>query len=157
VEISDLFPKEQASLFPERLNGQASEQRREYPYPWMANAFDKLIEVWEDQVERRESPMLSRSIAINCHMASDALTRAADLIGTWGSGQLTAQEWSAVENEYKAFRRQWWEVDDRLHEIARKGLEHYEASQADADEVRELWELQQRREEIRRRTRELSA
>lgn len=162
LEVGDLFPKAAVPLFAEPPEGIAGgeEQRREYPYDWMSDAFAALIDVWGEQVERRESPALSRSIWINCHMAVEAIIRGANLVDTWGSGQLSPDEWDGVRPEYLASREEWFEVQDRLYEIARKGLEHYEEASKEAEaagEVRELWEVQERREAIRRRMRELSA
>lgn len=162
VEIGDLFPKAEAPLFPAPPSepGDGEERRREYPYDWMAGCMAALIDIWEEQVEKRESPTLSRSIAINCAMAAQAITHNADLVGTWGSGELKDEEFERVRPEYMAFREEWWDVEDRLREIERKGLEHYEEACGEAEaagEVRELWELRERREEVRRRMRELSA
>lgn len=167
LEVGDLFPKAAVPLFAEPPEGIAGgeEQRREYPYDWMADAFAELIDSWEQQVEKRDSPSLSRQIAFQCEsFASQAITHAAKLVDTWGSGQLSREEFDRVKLEYLAFREEWWEVDDRLHEIARKGLEHYEEASKEAEaagEVRELWELRERREEVRaelrRLTREMSA
>ncbi len=163
VEIGDLFPKASAPLFtesPSEAEDGRRGQRREYPYDWMAGALAELIDVWEREVDRRESPVRSRAVAMSCHDVIGAITPNADLVGTWGSGELSPEEWEAVRPEYLAFREEWWGVQDRLYEIARKGIEHYEEASKEAEaagEVKELWELQERREEIRRRTRELSA
>lgn len=167
VEIGDLFPKVTAPLFaePPKEAADGEEQRREYPYDWMADAFAELIDSWERQVEKRDSPSLSRQIAFQCEsFASQAIIRAAKLVDTWGSGQLSREEFNRVSPEYLAFRKEWWEVEDRLLEIARKGLEHYEEESKEAEaagEIRELWELRARREEVRaelrRLTREMSA
>lgn len=162
VEIGDLFPKANAPLFtePPSESTDGVGQRREYPYDWMAGALAELIDTWERQVDEPVSPTRSRAIAMCCHDVIDAITRAPDLVGVWGSGELSEGEFERVKPEFLASREEWWGVQDRLYEIARKGLEHYEQASKEAEaagEVRELWELQERREEIRRRTRELSA
>lgn len=162
VEIGDLFPKAAAPLFVELPKGAADgeEQRREYPYDWMADAFAELIDSWELQVEKRDSPSLSRQIAFQCEsFAHQAITRAAKLVDTWGSGQLSEEEFDRIRVEYLAFREERDEVEDRLLEIARKGLEHYEEASKEAEaagEVRELWELRTRREEVRAELRRLT-
>jgi transcriptional regulator with XRE-family HTH domain len=156
VEVRDLFPPlGQAPLFTGRPEENREERRREI----MANSFAQLIDLWEREVEKRESPTLSRSIATNCHLAIEAITKNANLGGKWGSGQLTEEEFLRIEDEYKADRAPWWALQDRLYAIARQGIEHYEASEeAKAAEVQTLREHQEEiREEIRRRTRELSA
>lgn len=155
VEVRDLFPLGQTPLFRERPEKEREERRREV----MGEAFARLIDEWGRLVEKRESPALSRSIATSCHMAIHAITAAADLVGRWGSGQLTEEEFARIKDEYEAERAEWWALQDQLYEIARRGIEHYEASEESATaEVVELHKRQEEvREEIRRRTRELSA
>ncbi len=152
VEIADLFPKAEAPLPFEESGG----RRREVIGGLMSDVATNEVDLWEREIEKRSSPSLSRRYALNCHDRINEITRAAALVEKWGSGELTNSEWDAVREEFEAERAQWWALQDRLYEIARKGFEHYEEAAA-AGEVRELWELQERREEIRRLTRELSA
>jgi transcriptional regulator with XRE-family HTH domain len=155
VEVRDLFPLVETPLFQEQPKEDREERRREV----MAQAFEQTINEWERLVDERASPTLSRSIASSCQLANDAITSAVDLVGRWGSGQLTEQEFARIKGEYEAERAEWWAIEDRLYEIARRAIEHFESSEA-AKEA-EVFELQKHQEklrlEIRRRTKELSA
>ena len=164
AEIGDFFPKVQAPLFAELPSGGASEQRRRYPYDWMSGALAELIDIWEERVERRDSPALSRSIAISCSMAAQAIIHSMEPVETWGSGEFTNEGLELARPEYLAFREEWWALEDRLYGIAYKGLKHYEEACGEAeaaDEIRKLRELRAPREavraEIHRVTREMSA
>jgi excisionase family DNA binding protein len=116
------------------------DERREYPYPWMANSLAWLIEYWTHIVESRSNPAYSRTIAVLCYDVIDAATLA------WGD------EWERLSEKEKNERRS---VAGRLDALAQQGFEHYKASKA-AQEA-EVQQIERRREEIRRRTAEISA
>jgi transcriptional regulator with XRE-family HTH domain len=116
------------------------DERREYPYPWMADSLARLIDYWTHIVESRSNPAYSRTIAVLCYDVIDAATLA------WGD------EWEQLSEKEKNERRS---VAGRLDALAQQGFEHYKASKA-AQEA-EVQQIERRREEIRRRTAEISA
>jgi excisionase family DNA binding protein len=116
------------------------DERREYPYPWMASSLAWLIEYWTHIVESRSNPAYSRTIAVICFDVIDGVTLRHE------------ENWEHLPEDEKAERRN---LAERLDTLAMQGFAHYRASKAaQAAEVREI---ERRREEIRQRTRELSA
>ncbi len=132
VEVADLFPKVRAPL-PE-----SSEERRKGP--WMSDVLASLLDTWERQVRERENPYQSRTIAIAALDIQDAVTFN------------YKPEWDALPQEEKMARHalaKWLDM------LVLDAFDHYkQAKKAEAEEVKAI---QRRREEIRHRTREISA
>ena len=124
---------------PSLLDG-LEDERRQYPYPWLADTIARALAEWTRIVEAKENAFYSRTIAVICFDLIDAVT-----LGYRG-------EWDNLPAEEKPERRQLAEALDNL---AMRGFEHYKASKA-AQEA-EVREIERRREEMRRRTQEISA
>ncbi len=148
VDVPDLFErtralKAQAPLPFDEARDEATEaERREYsyPWPWMADALAKLLDTWDMEVRERLNPAQSRTIMVAALDVQDAVTFNYE------------GEWEALPDHEKAERRQ---LAEHLEDLAMRGLAHYKESKQ-AEEA-ELNAVERRREEIRRRTRELSA
>lgn len=154
AEEERLAPKagSRSSLEPTLWNG-LEEERHEYPYPWMAGSLARAIEDWrytvEDPSKRQgfaKDPAYIRGISVACFdiIASIVLIER----DTLASGEA----WARLSEDEKHERLG---VAKQLDALAREALTQYRASEA-AQEA-EVIEIERRREEIRRWTRELSA
>jgi transcriptional regulator with XRE-family HTH domain len=145
VEVADLYgdptyPNDRApSPEPPLFNG-LEEERRPYPYPWLAGTLALALGEWARIVDARENAFYSRTIAVICFDLIDAVT-----LGY-------REEWDSLPAEEKPERRLLAETLDAL---AMRGFEHYKASKA--AQKADVREIEQRRREIKRRTQELSA
>jgi hypothetical protein len=121
VEVADLFPKEQASLFTELPEQASPEQRREPPY-WMADAFARQIDRLEELIveqERRSTAGFSRSLAYSCLWAAEAIQRTHE------------------EAEFEADSAERLAVMYRLDLLAERARRIYEKFEPAEEEVRE--------------------
>jgi transcriptional regulator with XRE-family HTH domain len=149
VDVADFFPKAEAPLW----SDESLAERREYPYPWMAGALARVIDDWRRIVEDpskgqgfAKDPAYIRGISVACFdVAASVVLIESD---TLASGE----EWHRLPESEK---RQRLRVAKQLDALAKQALAHYRASEA-AQEA-EVLEIERRREEIRRWTRELSA
>ncbi len=118
----------------------SGEARGNYPYPWMSDALETLINTWERQVEERHNPAQSRTIMVAALDMQDAVTF--NYRGKWET--LSEQE-----------KRERKELAGRLETLAMRGIDHYkESKQAEAAE---LEAVERRREEIKAATKRISA
>ena len=144
---------------PSLLNG-LEDERREYPYPWMASSLERVIEDWRHTVEdpskrgpahTKEGPAYSRAIYRRA-IATACFDVIASVVLIDRATHVSGEEWERLpENE----KRERLQVAKELDGLARQALTEYKASEAaqEADVV----ELERRREEIRQRTAEISA
>lgn len=128
-----------SSSEPPLFNG-LEDERRQYPYPWLADTIARALAEWTRIVEAKENAFYSRTIAVICFDLIDAVT-----LGY-------REGWDNLPVEEKPERRK---LAEALDDLAMRGFEHYKASKA-AQEA-EVHEIERRREEMRRRTREISA
>jgi excisionase family DNA binding protein len=129
------------------------EERREYPYPWMAGSLGRVAEDWrrivEDPSKGRgyaKDPAYIRGVSVACFdIAASVVLIESD---TGASGE----EWGRLPEHEK---RQRLEVSKHFQALARQALAHYKASEGSQEA--EVLEIERRREEIRQRTAEISA
>jgi excisionase family DNA binding protein len=161
VEESVVRPKDRAAppLEPSLLNG-LEEERREYPYPWMAGSLERVIDDWRHIVEdpskrgpahTKEAPDYSRAIYRRA-IATACFDVVASVVLIDRATHASGEEWDRLpENE----KRERLQVAKEIDALARQALAQYKASEA-AQEA-EVLVLERRREEIRQRTAEISA
>jgi transcriptional regulator with XRE-family HTH domain len=160
VPIEELLPKVQAPLFRELPESALEDERRGYPYPWMTGALARVIEGWRHIVEdpskrgpahTKEDPAYSRAIYRRAIATACFDVIASVVLIEWDTGH-SGEEWDRLpENE----KRERLQVAKQIEALARQALAQYKASEA-AQEA-EVVVLERRREEIRRRTAEISA
>ncbi|HVF02127.1 MAG TPA: helix-turn-helix transcriptional regulator [Rubrobacteraceae bacterium] len=126
-------PKDEASR-PEE-NG----QRRTYPYPWMGEAFGDLLSAWAKVVEQGYSPEHCRVIAAGAYDALDAVVPP------------LASARAALPKDEKRERQQFGR---ELSQLAHDAYAVYEQS-AEAEPA-VLESIEARREEMKRRTKEIA-
>ena len=151
--LGDTSPKAQrrSSWEPSLLNG--LEERREYPYPWMGGTLARVIDDWRRTVEDpstrqgfAKDPAYIRGVSVACFdIAASVVLIESDTL-------TSGEEWDRLPEDEKSERLL---VAKQLDALARQALDQYKASEA-AQEA-EVLEIERRREEIRRATRELSA
>jgi excisionase family DNA binding protein len=135
------------SPFEPSLLNELDEERREYPYPWMAGSLARTIDYWQHMVaEQSRGPAYNRTISEACF---DVMANVVLIEHERGA---SGEEWNRLPEDEKRERLQ---VAKQIDALARQALAQYKASEA-AQEA-EVVELERRREEIRRRTAEISA
>jgi transcriptional regulator with XRE-family HTH domain len=132
VEVIEFFPKVQASLWPE--------ERPERRFAWMAGVLERVLDTWERQVREKKNHYQSRTIAVAALDVQDTVTFN------------YKPEWDALPSEEKTQRHA---LAKRIDQLVLDAFDHYK--QAKKAETEEVEAIQRRREEIRRRTREISA
>jgi transcriptional regulator with XRE-family HTH domain len=116
----------------------------DYPYPWMGDVLARTIDRWTEAVRKPSDPKYSNIIAVSCiEMLWPVLRH--DVPGD------SLKDRVPEEEEYKQRVR----LAEKLFKLAERAQNHYvDSKEAEAPEVRSF---EERREEIKRRTRELSA
>jgi excisionase family DNA binding protein len=132
IEESEVYPKVQASLWPE--------ERPERRFAWMAGVLERVLDTWERQVREKKNHYQSRTIAVAALDVQDTVTFN------------YKPEWDALPSEEKTQRHA---LAKRIDQLVLDAFDHYK--QAKKAETEEVEAIQRRREEIRRRTREISA
>jgi len=138
VEASEVHPKGSAPspLEPSLFKGLEEERRAD----WKTDVLERVLGTWERQVREKENPYQSRTVAVAALDIQDAVTFN------------YKPEWDALPYEEKMERHA---LAKRIDALVLDAFDHFkEAKKAGAAEVEAI---QRRREEIRQRTRELSA
>ncbi len=164
VEVADLFPKDQAPLFTERLEQASSEQRREHR-DLMADAFARLIDLWEEDLvrqedlisgahagERRDSKLAfsrwisSGVLARNCRRAAEVIEE------TYAEAETDSSPLRAMMDRLEVLaeradtfsrgaHRNWWKLeaveDEKLKEELRKESKEEEKAWRELSETQE--------------------
>lgn len=131
-ERSEVYPKVQASLW--------LEERPERRFAWMAGVLERVLDTWERQVREKKNHYQSRTIAVAALDVQDTVTFN------------YKPEWDALPSEEKTQRHA---LAKRIDQLVLDAFDHYK--QAKKAETEEVEAIQRRREEIRLRTREISA
>ena len=124
--------------------GQRSSEVADYPYPWMGDALARTIDRWTEAVGRQFDPKYSHHIAVCC---MDLLWHVLRLDAP---GDTLAER---VPEEEEFYQRAG--VAKTLFGLVQRAQDHY----VDSKEVAaaEVQSVKQRREAMKRRTKELSA
>ncbi len=123
-------------LEPSLFKGLEEERRAD----WKTDVLERVLGTWERQVREKENPYQSRTVAVAALDIQDAVTFN------------YKPEWDALPYEEKMERHA---LAKRIDALVLDAFDHFkEAKKAGAAEVEAI---QRRREEIRQRTRELSA
>jgi transcriptional regulator with XRE-family HTH domain len=124
--------------------GQRSSEVADYPYPWMGDALARTIDHWTEVVGWRFDPKYSHHIAVCC---MDLLRHVLRLDAPGD----TLAERVPEEAEFDQRVR----VAEKLFGLVQRAQDHYvDSEEAEAAEVQSF---EQRREAMKRRTKELSA
>jgi excisionase family DNA binding protein len=132
LQRSEVYPKVQSPLPDFDI-----QERR---FAWMAGVLERVLDTWERQVREKQNHYQSRTIAVAALDVQDAVTFN------------FKPEWDALPREEKTQRHA---LAARIDQLVLDAFDHYK--QAKKAETEEVEAIQRRREEIRRRTREISA
>jgi transcriptional regulator with XRE-family HTH domain len=114
-----------------------------YPYPWMGDALARTIDHWTGIVGKQLDPKYSHNIAICCLDLLRSVLRL-DAPGD------TLRERVREEEEFNQRAR----VAEKLFKLAQRAQNHYVDSKE--AEAAEMQSFEERREAMKRRTKELS-
>ena len=136
VRIPDLFEDSGSGKAQAPLPLEESERG----VAWMANVLERVLATWERQVREKENHYQSRTIAVAALDIQDAVTFNYKPV------------WDSLSYREKTERHA---LAERIDTLVLAAFDHYkQAKKAEADEVEAI---RRRREEIRERTREISA
>jgi transcriptional regulator with XRE-family HTH domain len=122
--------------------GQRSSEVADYPYPWMGDALARTIDHWAEAVRTRRDPKYSNFVAVSCLDVLSSVLRA-DMPGDTLTERLPEGE--EFDQRVRLAQMLW--------NVAERAQNHYvDSKEAEAPVVRNL---EERREEIRRRSREI--
>jgi transcriptional regulator with XRE-family HTH domain len=127
-----------------REAGPGEAAQADYPYPWMGDALARTVDFWREDVGHQRDPKHSHMIALSCLDILRPVLRL-DVPGD------TLRERVPEEEEFSQRAR----VAEMLFKLAERAQNHYVDSKEAEDAEKQA--VEQRREDIKRRTRELGA
>jgi transcriptional regulator with XRE-family HTH domain len=148
LDLSELLLEEPVTLAEASEAGLDEVARPDYPYPWMGDTLARTIDRWAEAVrgpgKAQPDPKYSHIIVVSCMDVLWSVLRH-DVPGD------TLRDRVPEEEEYNQRARvaQW------LWKLVERAQEHYVDSRT--AEPAEVQSFEERREEIKRRSRELSA